>query len=269
LLLLKAKVQIDIVTNKSELATFLGKKLALNAYPLGDLDDRYWPDTKWFALKDGKDILEIALLYSGLEPSILLAITNNNTELMQNLISGIQDKLPNKVYAHLNDSLLKTFGERYQTENHGPHYIMELRENGPIREYATSGVLRLSSDDFDDMHRLYEKAYPGHWFSEKMLAHGSYFGIRNSSGKLVSISGLHVYSEEYSVATLGNIVTHPNERGKGLGSMATARLCQELMLKVTTIGLNVRSENSSALHIYQSLGFKTIAEYEEITLTKS
>jgi len=39
-------------------------------------------------------------------------------------------------------------------------------------------------------------------------------------------SGVHVYSQCYKVAALGNITVHPNFRGQGLGTILCARLCQ-------------------------------------------
>ena len=55
-----------------------------------------------------------------------------------------------------------------------------------------------------------------------MLETGKYFGIRRE-GILVSVAGIHVYSPEYDVAALGNITTHPDFRGQGLGRKVTAR----------------------------------------------
>lgn len=100
-----------------------------------------------------------------------------------------------------------------------------------------------------------------------MLLTGQYFGVRHH-GRLVSIAGVHVYSASYRVAALGNITTHPDERGKGFARAVTARLCQHLAESVDFIGLNVKSDNQPALALYQTLGFRISAEYGEFSLQK-
>ncbi len=97
-----------------------------------------------------------------------------------------------------------------------------------------------------------------------MLETGMFFCIRES-GKIAAVAGIHVYSPEYKVAALGSITTHPNSRGKGYATKVTACLCKELFKKSEVIGLNVHSENSSAIHCYEKLGFVKIADYLEIT----
>lgn len=88
--------------------------------------------------------------------------------------------------------------------------------------------------------------------------------ISESEGnRLVSVAGVHVYSEEYKVAAVGNIVTHPDYRGNGLGKSVTARLCQSLLEKVDHVGLNVKSDNNTAISVYKGLGFEIVGDYWE------
>ena len=119
-----------------------------------------------------------------------------------------------------------------------------------------------SIGDLDEMLRLYEGAYPGNWFDPRMLETGQYFGVRKDD-RLVSAAGVHVYSQEYKVASLGNVVTHHDYRSTGLAKSTTARLCQSLTKNVDHIGLNVTSENAAAMSLYEKLGFKIIAPYDE------
>lgn len=98
-----------------------------------------------------------------------------------------------------------------------------------------------------------------------MLETGYYYGIKRGE-TLVSVAGVHIYSQEYKVAALGNITTHPQCRGQGLGTLVTAKLCQALLEKVEHIGLNVKADNKSGIACYQKLGFERIAAYEEFAL---
>ena len=95
-----------------------------------------------------------------------------------------------------------------------------------------------------------------------MLETKQYFGIKVKS-QLVSAAGIHVYSKQYKVAAIGNIVTHPDFRGKGFGKSVTAKLSQSLMKDIDDIGLNVKADNKTAIAIYKKLGFNIVETYYE------
>ena len=116
-----------------------------------------------------------------------------------------------------------------------------------------------------ELEALYNVSYPGNWFDPRMLETGCYYGIRNGRS-LVCVAGIHVYSPRYRVAVLGNVTTHPDFRGRGLGTAACAILCKELLREVDHVGLNVKADNSSAIACYERLGFERIATYEEYSL---
>jgi predicted GNAT family acetyltransferase len=79
----------------------------------------------------------------------------------------------------------------------------------------------------------------------------------------LSVAGVHVYSEPYRVAALGNVATHTAHRGQGLATTAVAALCRNLLGTVDHVGLNVAADNTAAIRCYQRLGFRIIATYEE------
>ncbi|HUU22516.1 MAG TPA: GNAT family N-acetyltransferase, partial [Phycisphaerae bacterium] len=107
--------------------------------------------------------------------------------------------------------------------------------------------------------------YPSHWFEPRMLDTKQYFGIRGADG-LVSVAGVHVYSEKYKVAALGNIATHPAHRRTGCATAAIAHLCRNLLKTVEHVGLNVKADNRPAIACYQKLGFEIVGAYEEYSV---
>jgi predicted GNAT family acetyltransferase len=125
-----------------------------------------------------------------------------------------------------------------------------------------SQVIQLTNDDLNQMLQLYEEAYPGNWFDPRMLQTRQYFGIKIAN-RLISVAGIHVHSETYRVAALGNIVTHPDYRGRGFAQSVTARLCRSLLENVDHIGLNVKANNTVAIGLYEKLGFEILAPYYE------
>lgn len=206
----------------------------------------------------------------------LLAITNDISSTKQ-LLSKIKHLLPNRFYAHLSSGLQEVLLEKYQLSTHGEHYKMALRNKSKLRNFEKiykeetrsinlfkikSDVILLTEKDIADILELYKISYPGNWFDERMLKTQKYFGIRQQN-RLLSVAGIHVYSQKYNVAALGNICTHPDFRGKGWGRAATAKLCKSLLQEIEYIGLNVKADNKTAISLYEKLGFEIVSSYFE------
>jgi len=247
--------------DKDEILSFLQKNVFLHIYSIGDLDDFFWNYTTWYASKQNGEIEAIILLYSGVPSPVLLALSDD-LERMKALLRSIIHLLPNRFYSHLSPGTEEVIEERFQFKPHGEHYKMALKNSPLLENVDVENVIRLSKDNLEDVLQLYEFSYPGNWFDPRMLETNQYFGIREQN-RLVSISGVHVYSAQYKVAALGNITTHPAYRGQGFGKAATAKLCLSLAEKVDHIGLNVKSDNQTAISLYEKLGFETICSYGE------
>ncbi|MHC4566176.1 MAG: GNAT family N-acetyltransferase [Planctomycetota bacterium] len=247
--------------DKAEIEAFLRKNIYLHIYSIGDLDDFFWHNTVWYALKDGGDIQALVLLYT-VPPKPTLHAMCEQHEPMPELLRSVLHLLPGRFHAHLSPGLAEAFAEHGTVESNEKHYKMALTDKSRLADVDCSQVIHLTADDLDDMLRLYEEAYPGNWFSPRMLQTGQYFGIRRD-GILVSVAGVHVYSQKYKVASLGNVVTHADYRGSGYAKSTTARLCQSLAEAVQNIGLNVAATNTAALALYEKLGFQIIGSYYE------
>jgi len=98
-----------------------------------------------------------------------------------------------------------------------------------------------------------------------MCETGRYDRIREGR-TIVRVACIHVYYPRYRVAVVGNVTTHPDYRGRGLGTAVCARLCKELLREVDHVGLNVKADNASAIASYVRLGLERIAAYEEFSL---
>lgn len=250
---------------KDEIEAFLRRHPFLHLYALGDLDDFFWHHTTWYALKEHQQIKQLVLFYTGTSLPVLLGITEESTKLMEELLQSIIHLLPKRFYAHLSGNLAGVLASDYQIQSHGLHYKMALTDSSRLDSVDTSGVMQLSASNVSELEQLYRESYPGNWFEPRMLETGYYYGIRRGA-TLLSVAGVHVYSQQYGVAALGNITTHPLCRGKGLGRIVCAKLCQVLLQTVDYIGLNVKADNKSAIACYTKLGFERIAAYEEYSL---
>ena len=261
-------LQIKELSDKLTIEKFLREDPFYQIYSIGDLDDFFWPDTKWYALTRGKEIKCIFLIYDDNQYPVLLALNHRKQVISELSLREIAPILPSKFYAHLTEDLKVLFEIKYQIKSFGIHYKMGLIDYMAIKEMDTSGVVRLTAENSKDIQKLYEISYPNNWFNERMLKTGQYFGIIQND-KLISIAGVHVYSEQYRVAALGNITTHPEYRNRGFGKLVTAALCQSLIRNVDHIGLNVHVDNTGAITCYKNLGFEVVGTYEECLLTRT
>lgn len=250
--------------NKDTLRNFFSDDPFLHLYEIGDLDDFFWPYTEWFALEDSEGISAAFLVYKGSELPVLLALEQNDPEAAKVLIREIQDDLPDRIYCHLSPCVTKEMESIYTLKSHGRHNKMKLVSSAyfDFLDCGRFSLRTLSVDDADVIHNLYATAYPGHWFDERMLQSSMYRGLFEKD-TLVSIAGIHIFSEKYRVASLGNITTLPAYRGTGCAKIVTAHLCRDLTKIVDTIGLNVESSNTHAINAYKKLGFQYHSSYEE------
>jgi ribosomal protein S18 acetylase RimI-like enzyme len=253
-------MEVRLSRDKKEIYNFLSKSPDLQLYLIADLDDFFWPYTKWYALSDKGEIMSIALLYSGMDPATLLLFYDDHQEYARELIRKILPELPGKFNVHLSPGLIDLFGKENIIENYGQNLRMILTRTPEI--IHDGNIRRLDMNDLNAMLNLYSEAYPGNWFDGRMVESGKYFGYF-SEGSLVGVAGIHAWSAGYRIAALGNIATHPFHRGKQIAFKLTSALCCDLTKNADIVGLNVKSDNLSAISCYKKTGFEIRSVYDE------
>lgn len=248
--------------DKDEIERRLRRNTFLHLYSIGDLDDFFWQYTTWYGTKENEPPV---LLYAGSELPVLLALSDEPLSHSRELLRLVSLLLPKRFYAHLSEGLIDVLGSEYKIKSNGTHYKMGLTRPELLEKFETFETFQLQESDLNDLNALYTASYPGNWFDARMLETGYYYGIKRDE-KFVSAAGVHVYSPVYKVAALGNITTHPDWRGQGLGTQVSAKLCKELSRNVNHIGLNVKADNKAAIASYKKLGFEKIAAYQECLL---
>jgi len=262
---------VDVVElrDRTELAAFLRRRPAVHAYALGDLDDFFWPHTRWLGLVLDGRLAQVALVYHEPDPPVLLALAEEPQETMAELLVTVADRLPPTLYAHVTPSLLADIDPvLVPATKPVAHRKLGLVRPEALDAYDTEAVDPLGPADLGEVERFYEHAYPGTWFQPRMLETGRYVGIRRA-GELACVAGVHVWSPAWRVAALGNVATLPEARGAGLATAACARLCRILLDDgIETISLNVRADNDAAIRAYEKLGFAHAADYVEVPLQR-
>jgi RimJ/RimL family protein N-acetyltransferase len=261
-------VAVVELRDRDELARFLRERPAVHAYELGDLDDFFWPHTRWLGwMPDGR-VEQVALLYDEPDPPVLLALADEPATGMAALLRSLAGELPQAVYAHLSPGLVDALAPALlPVRDPAPHLKLGLVAPDMAGRYDTAECELLSSADLEEVERFYADAYPGTWFQARMLETERYVGVRRGKD-LVCVAGVHVWSPEWRVACLGNVATIPAARGRGLATAACARLCRVLLDDgIDVISLNVRADNAPAIRAYEKLGFAYAADYVEVMLT--
>ncbi len=255
--------------DRTRLAAFLDRDPSLHAYALGDLDDFFWPHTRWFGLEEAGELAQVALIYAEHEPPTVIAMARQPESQMSTLLELVADRLPLRFECHAGETATHALGRCFRiTRGPHPHVRMALVHDDEARSRATA-VDVLGPADLDEALELYAVAYPASWFDARRLETGRYVG-RRVDGRLVAVAGVHVHAPALGVAVVGDVATHPSHRGRGLAAAVCAGLC--LLLRAdgcATIALNVREDNAPARAAYERIGFRVAAYYLESTFERS
>ena len=260
-------MNISHLTDKKIIESFLRKDADLHFYLLADLEDPFWNYSTWYALKRESSVYALVMLYGGLSIPTLTALARENLQEHGELLESLHEYFPNRMYASISPGLISAVGSKFSLMSQGTHYKMVLKHPEAILQKAEFHCTRLTLANFEELSDFYSIHYPGSWFTRDMVATNQYYGIRES-GKLVAAGGVHVRSTLYRVAALGNIVTSAPYRGHGYATAITAAICKSLLTSAELIGLNVKSDNASAITCYRKLGFEIVATYDEYSMTR-
>ena len=88
-----------------------------------------------------------------------------------------------------------------------------------LKPRLPTGTLEFARLDVSHMPLL-EELYSyggGDAFRQRSLELGVFYGVFEGE-RLVSVAGTHIVSDNERIAALGNVMTHPDYRGRGLAT---------------------------------------------------
>ena len=277
-------IQAEHVYDLQRIRAFLSQDPFANAYMLGDLDPIYAGYCTWYLASEGGRDTAILQVYTGLSAPVL--ITHGASAGLTAILARFLSDLPSRAHIHLMPEHLGVLDRHFALASLRPMVRMALVADQLTRDQAFTtieareaggqrygAVERLGHRDTGDIMELFAH-YPDSLFEPHQLSTGHYYGVRqersDGPGTLVAVAGIHVASRFERIAALGNIVTHPDHRGRGLSTRVTAHLCQALTGEgIELLALNVERKNASALKIYEKLGFREHSTYLEGFATRS
>jgi GNAT superfamily N-acetyltransferase len=266
-------LRFEALGERAEIERFLRRAAPAHVYGLADLDDAFWGDTRWFGARArGGELAAACVVLDKLALPIVYAVAAPGDRETLELLREVGPRLPGRFFANLPIGWEPALGESHSFARLGEYQKLWLADPDRLRAFDVPGIETLGPADAPELERFYaERAFgPGEglgFYERFMLELAPWFGLRER-GELVCVAGVHVYSERYGVAALGNVATAPARRGRGLARAVCARLARELSARVPLVGLNVATANAPALRCYRALGFREALRYEEAVLTR-
>jgi ribosomal protein S18 acetylase RimI-like enzyme len=128
----------------------------------------------------------------------------------------------------------------------------------PERQTGDDGFVELTAADAPEMQALVARTRPGP-FAARTHELGTYLGYRDQ-GALVAMAGVRMHCPGFREVSA--VCTDDEYRGRGLAS----RLVRAVGARITAEGdqplLHVLDENTTAIRVYEALGYKTRMTFE-------
>lgn len=252
-------MRATLVTDPGELGNLFEKDRETHLYGLPDLEEPFWSSSTWFRAGEAA----VGMVTTGGDWVAGYAMSQEAPGGTLDVLLQIQHVLPTGTWVTGPLGLDETISAARATNAKGVHQRMILRE--PPEGGDDPAITRLGPDDLDALIELHDTDPGDSFFMPSMLSAGVFVGLWDGA-TLASSAGTHLTSQKYGIAAVGAVITRPSHRGIGLGRRVVTALCQELVPRYRTIGLNVATSNSSAVRIYQQVGFRRVFDYEEAEL---
>jgi GNAT superfamily N-acetyltransferase len=233
---------------KAEIYGFLSEDRLYAAYAICDLDPIPFKQCEWHASSKNGRLTALGLCFKGLPPDRVF-LMGPAEDLVPILAGALK---ATRAYFACKPQHLRIVRRFYSLRNVEVMQRMFLRpENftpaqGPVERLGPRHVSQLQ-----DLYRWYGDVA----FAPYQLEQGVFYGVREG-GRLVATAGTHLASRTYGLGIVGNVFTHTDYRGKGLATICTSAVIEELLSQSLDVVLNVGQTNEAASGVYRRLGFQ-------------
>ncbi len=255
----------DPEPHPDRLAEVFGRHPAVHPYGLADLEEPFWSQSRWYAEGEAVvgvlelDDADVAIVYC-----VSATAEAETLDLLGRLAAA--GALPAHSFLTGPIGVASKLAEHFEVRWCTPHTRMRLTEAASVPTSPVQGadavvpVGRAEIELIDQLFAVTPDA--GRFFTESMLDTDAYVGTL-LGGELVALAGVHVLSDRYRVAAIGNVLTRHDQRRRGHAARLVTALCAQLAHRVDVIGLNVNDENVGARRLYDSLGFEPVIAFDE------
>ncbi|WP_411681980.1 GNAT family N-acetyltransferase [Clostridium thailandense] len=261
-------MELRILHDSSTVYEFLKNKNRYDyIYQFSDLSSNQWENVICYGLFDEGELKEISMLNINYDIPVLLAASFGNTEYSIELIKKLKQFLPPRFYTHIDRVTLEGVFSEDNISELEEYMNMGLCNYELLNKIQSHEAERLSYDNINSIKGLISVSYPEAWLNDLVKLNEN-FGIYVDE-KLISFSSIHAYSEQYQVAAIAHVTTHPEYRKKGYAEKVVATLAKSLKEKIKFIGLNVKVDNIAAIKCYKKLGFKECGRFAACVVKNS
>lgn len=241
------------VLDQAAIRTALHRDPSWAAYALCDLGPEVWPKTQWF-------VPDLTLVLHDYGTCILFSTgTASLAEALQ------ASSLP--CHIQVQEDAFEWLSARLRVTNDRVMWRMRWAGAAGVTGAGHGGhvVRGLTPAAVPALQALYadgeSTGEAPDFFMPQTVADGAYCGVFEG-GDLVAAAGTHVLSRAEGAAAIGNVYTRRDRRGRGLARAVTAAVLDRLT-GIPTIALNVRTDNTAALRVYEALGFVRHCRFHE------
>lgn len=236
--------------NPNEIRTLLQGDQAWSVFALADLHPSVAHHCQWHTAGDA-----VMLLYTGFDPPVLFT-HGDVTELLPQLDAA-------RVSLQIKPETLPLLKRTYRIEHLRTMWRMVLEKPTP----APTQTHKLTADHLKALETLHEDGRATgeapEFFAPFMLTDGVFHGL-SVNGELVAAAGTYMVVPEEGVAAIGHVYTRRDQRGQGYAGLVTSAVAAELAAKgCGVIALNVEQHNTSAVRVYEKLGFRRHCAFHE------
>lgn len=254
------RITLDASTAEAEAA--LAHDRIWNCFALADLAPPFGEHTQIAIAEKSNDLIAACLVLR--HPALVVLSPFGDRDGVAAIMASLaaHHALPNRTLIQAGNDHLPVLSPYYTLPHDGRElFRMAVSPETFMSPFSPDSVAeRLTADDLPALAALYALYPEGHFLAE-LLQHEIFFGVR-AGERLVAAGGTHVVAVDYAIAVLGNIFTHPEVRRRGYARTIISALVGDLFARgCRDVALNVLTQNASALHLYQSLGFQTHSRY--------
>lgn len=246
------------------LAAQLQPQRYLAAYALAQLEPGAWERSEWWSCStSGSREAIVCHSHAGLgEATTLLGAADGVGEILA-LHPG-----PARTFAICEPHHLAAL----QGVHELPTWRRMLRMLTTRRTFRPAGPLRgetleLSGRHAQVVNRLYSSEGGPTRYAREHIEEGCYHGVAEE-GRLVAVAGTHSISRSHGIAVLGNVFTHPQQRGFGFGTAATSAVTAALLRETEEVVLSVDPGNEPAVRAYRRLGYEEVGSIVEASASR-
>ena len=241
--------------NKQRAIDLLKLDVIRHVFAFYDIQHEPEHTTMYAAFENGS-LKGYVVIYTALEfPSVIL-------ECESDIATKLIEYAPkNRFIMHVPRDLLPIIKKEFPHSKHYAENWMFVKKN-EASFFQSRFVRRLfTEDDAAELAMLLSsrKDRPKGTAKKyvKLISKQPIYGVF-VNGEMVSYAGSFIQLPQ--VWMIGGVYTHPKHRNKGYATLATSAVTEEALRKAKAAALFVRSDNYSAIKVYEKIGYKKIGE---------